>query len=56
MITPLRLLTPEGAGGTYDTSELIGEKFPAVLYTGNTTLSQPGRPSGGAEPLERQVT
>jgi hypothetical protein len=31
------------------------KNFLRFLYTGNTTLSQTGRPSGGAEPLERQV-
>jgi len=46
---------PVGGGGACDASVLPVQKNPVFLCTGNTTLSQPGRPSGGAEPLERQA-
>jgi hypothetical protein len=31
------------------------EKNSLILGSGNTTLSQPGRLSGGVKPLERQI-
>jgi hypothetical protein len=34
---------------------ITGKKTLLNLRTGNTTLSQPGRLSGGAKPLERQI-
>jgi hypothetical protein len=45
--------SPTGGGGAYDASELPVQKFFALLCAGNTELSQLGRLSGGAEPLER---
>jgi hypothetical protein len=42
-------LPPLGAHGACDSSVL-----PVYLILSNTTLSQPGRYSGGAKPLESQ--
>jgi hypothetical protein len=56
MIAPLRQPCPHWGGGAYDAPELHIQKFSTLLCTGNTELSQLGRLSGGAEPLERQVT
>jgi hypothetical protein len=39
---------PTGGGGIYDALELPLQKFSALLCTGNTALSQPGRLSGGS--------
>jgi hypothetical protein len=56
IIAPLRASpAPIGGGGACDASVLPVQKFSVFLCTGNTTLSQPGRPSGGARPLERQM-
>ena len=56
MIAPLApALPPLGAGAHYDASVFPIQKFSAILCTGNTALSQLGRLSGGAEPLERQI-
>jgi hypothetical protein len=41
--------------GACESSEIPVQKFSAFLCTGNRELSQTGRFSGGAEPLERQV-
>jgi hypothetical protein len=46
---------PVGGGGACDAQVFPVHKNAGNICTGNTTLSQPGRPSGGAEPLERQV-
>jgi hypothetical protein len=51
---PLRQPCPVGGGGAYDASGLP-VKNSAFLGTDNTALSQPGRLSGGAKPLERHV-
>jgi hypothetical protein len=54
IVTPLApALFPLGGVGAYDPSELPVQIFSAFLRTGNTSLSQPGRLSGGAKPLER---
>jgi hypothetical protein len=42
-------------GGAHDASISPVQKFPALLSTANTVLSQPGRLSGGAKPRERQI-
>jgi hypothetical protein len=47
---------PLQAGSAYDTSELPGEKFLAVLCIRDITLLQPKRISRGAESREYNVT